>query len=334
MASKQAPNNVLLQGLAICVCVLVLGCNRVKSPETSSDMTQNTVNQNTVTQPPKSVLVASSPVVRSEPSSVPASESMESRALPPPSPEEVATKLYEDILAIAQPYLSEPNENQRDAKSDSRKLKSMLEELISLTLETPDCLIAQEALGSATFAFVAIDEVLKKDTNSSSRSKFEMHPYDADTLRVYCWKASRKAADLGSTSAATYHRLACLKLHRTGGRWQDAELIEYLLESIKLDPESGVNIGILSVALLNSNFLESEQFDLPILMALTAQKGSAKKEVRRIFELLEKDWDSGQFQAERAAILGHIDYEAQRDLMRHGKLKALFQLALENHRAE
>lgn len=329
MAFIQASNRVSLQSFAICLCVAILGCNEPKSPNTSED-----VNQNAVAQIPKSTLVASSPAVVNTPSSVPISEPVATPALPTPSPDELAAKLYDDIFAIARPYLSDTNPNTSNLKSDSHKLKSMLDELISLTLETPDCLIAQEALGAATFAFVAIAESLKEDPNSSLMAQFDMHPYDADTLRVYCWKASRKAADLGSTSAATYHRLACLKLHRTGGRWQDAELIEYLLESIKLDPESGVNIGILTVALLNSNFLESEQFDLPIVTALAAQKGNARKEVSRVFELLQKDWDSGQFQAERAAILGHIDHEAQRDLMRHGKLKAFFQLALANHRSE
>lgn len=244
-----------------------------------------------------------------------------------PKPETLVMKNYTEFIEVAKSYREENAAKTRDFGADITLMKKSFEQLEHIAAEFPDSTIAHCAAGEAAFELAAlIQEHLKSDAGVAGIAA--LLPHTMLSLRDYAWKELRMAAMQGSQNAYTYDRLARLKLLKTGGRWEDPELVEYLLESMRLAPEDGVSIRLLVLALLNSSFINSGAFDNVLVQVLPAQKENARAELERALDFLENEWEESQRHAERAAILGYIDHGSRSEMMRNAKLKGMLRAAL------
>ena len=245
---------------------------------------------------------------------------------PKPKPEDQVVNFYTEFLEIAEFYNDKNATSTRDFAEDMTRMKKAFEELEKIALNAPDCTVAHEAVAEIAFELALIMEGNIK-SESAAAGFGALLPYTIDSLRDTAWKTFRKAASQGSQNAYTYDRLARLKLIKTG-RWEDTELVENILESMRLAPENGMSIRMLVLALLNSSFINSGAFDNELVRVLPMQQGNAKAELERSLDFLEGEWEVGQKHAERAAILGYIDVGSQREMMRNAKLKGMLRAAL------
>ncbi len=244
-----------------------------------------------------------------------------------PDPKTLVMKNYTAFIEVAKFYREENATATRDYPADVTQMKKTLEQLESIAADSPEFLGAHEAVAEVAFELSLIMQEHMKSPAAAS-GVAALLPYTIDSLKVDAWKEFRKAASMGSQNAYTYDRLARLKLTRTGGRWEDTELVENILESMRLAPEAGISVRLLVLALLNSSFINSGAFDKQLVQILPAQKGNARKELERALDFLENEWEEGQRHAERAAILGHIDVTSQNEMMRNAKLKGMIRAAL------
>lgn len=244
-----------------------------------------------------------------------------------PDPETLVIKNYTEFIEVAKFYREENAAKTRDFGADISQMKKSFEQLERIAAEFPDSTVAHCAAGEVAFELAAmIQEHLKSDAGVAGIAA--LLPYTMLSLRDYAWKELRMAAMQGSQNAYTYDRLARLKLIKTGGRWEDPELVEYLLESMRLGPEDGVSIRMLVLALLNSSFINSGAFDHVLIQVLPAQKENARAELERALDFLENEWEESQRHAERAAIMGYIDNGSRSEMMRNAKLKGMLRAAL------